>query len=198
SRRLGRPIDLAIYLAVYSAGLFRWRFGRRRRFRRFGLDAAVQPVAQLLAGLEERHHLLLHRHGLAGARVAAAARIAELHREGAEAAQLHALALGQGAGDLLEDGRHDAFDVAVIQVRVELPDPQYQLRFGHLIVPAPRVSDRCGPRWFGAHPAPDPVSLPSKTPGVKGKSLIYMSFLRTSSGVFAGLAGVERPGIGVN
>jgi hypothetical protein len=45
-------------------------------------------------------------------------------------------------------------------------------------------------------PRPTFLSLPSKTPGVKGKPLIYMSFLQASSGGFAGLGRPGEAGIG--
>ena len=56
-----------------------------------------------LPALKNGTDLLVHRHRLAGARVAAGAGIAPLHREGAEAAQLHPLAARQRGGDFVED-----------------------------------------------------------------------------------------------
>ena len=43
---------------------------------------AVQPVAQKLAGLEERHFLVIDFHGLARAGIAAHAGVARLDRKG--------------------------------------------------------------------------------------------------------------------
>ena len=93
--------------------------------------AAVDAFAQLLARLEERHRLLVHRHRLAGARVAAGAGVAALDREGAEAAQLDALATRQGGGDLVEDGADDELDVAAEQMRVGRGQLGDQLGFRH-------------------------------------------------------------------
>jgi hypothetical protein len=52
----------------------------------------VQALAHFLAGLEERHVFLGHRDLGAGARIAPDTRRAILDREGAEAAQLDAVA----------------------------------------------------------------------------------------------------------
>jgi hypothetical protein len=41
-----------------------------------------------------------------------------LHRKGAEATQLDAVAFGHGAGDLAKNGVDDIFDVALVEVRV--------------------------------------------------------------------------------
>src|SRR5262249_57992944 len=62
----------------------------------------VQPLAQILAGLEEGHEFLRHRHGSPGAGIAADARRAMLHREGAKAPQLHAAATGHRLTDFTE------------------------------------------------------------------------------------------------
>src|SRR5208282_2028693 len=102
------------------------------------LPLAIEPLAQLLAGLEEGDVLLAHGHGLAGARVAPQARAALLDREGAEAAQLDAVALREGRGDLVEDRGHDALDVPLVEMRVALGDAQDQLRLGHRLRPPSR------------------------------------------------------------
>src|SRR5262245_4860335 len=49
--------------------------------------ALVQPLAQVLAGLEERHELLFNRDGRPRARIAADARSAMLDGEGPETAK---------------------------------------------------------------------------------------------------------------
>src|SRR5262249_14969109 len=69
--------------------------------------------------------------GVAGARIASQPGIALLHREGAEAAQLDPVAAGERRRNLVEDGGNDAFDVALVKVRIELPDLENQLGFGH-------------------------------------------------------------------
>jgi len=83
----------------------------------------VQPVAQLLAGLEKRDVLLGDLDAVAGARVATDAGIAALDREGAEAAQLDPVATRQSRGDLVEDRGDDDLDVALIKVRVGFGKP---------------------------------------------------------------------------
>src|SRR5882672_1070442 len=62
----------------------------------------IQPLAHFLAGLEERHRLLVDRHMRAGARIAAGAGRAMLDREGPEAAQLDAVATRERGRDLAE------------------------------------------------------------------------------------------------
>lgn len=52
----------------------------------------VEPLAQLLAGLEERDVLFAHVNAFAGARIATYPRAAPFDREGAEAAQLNTVA----------------------------------------------------------------------------------------------------------
>src|SRR5213078_157513 len=92
----------------------------------------VQPVAQQLARLEERHVLFGDLDAVAGARVAADPRVAALDRECAKAAQFDAVAACQGRGDLIEDRRDDDLDIALIEVRVCLGEPLDELRFCHI------------------------------------------------------------------
>ena len=87
----------------------------------------VQAIAQLLAGLEERHMLFGHLDTVAGTRVAADTRVTPLHRERAKAAQLDAIATRQSGGDLIEDRGNDDLDVALIEVRVCLGKPLDEL-----------------------------------------------------------------------
>src|SRR5262249_4934704 len=47
-------------------------------------------------------------------------------------AQLDPVAAGQGSRDLLENGGDDPFDIAVMEMRIELADPKGEFRFGHL------------------------------------------------------------------
>ena len=81
-------------------------------------DARVEAVAELLAGLEEGDVLLADTHAVAGAWVAPLARLAPLHREGAEAPELDPVTARQRRGDLVEDRADDAFDVALIEVPI--------------------------------------------------------------------------------
>src|SRR5438270_9529271 len=91
----------------------------------------IQPVAQLLAGLEERDVLLVDPHAVAGARIAPEPGIAPLDREGAEAPELDAVAARQGGGDLVENRRHDQLDIALIEMRVELGQTLDEFRLSH-------------------------------------------------------------------
>src|SRR4051794_10575954 len=95
-----------------------WRNRNSRLLPTAGRLLFVEPLAQVLAGLEEGNELLGHRNGCAGARIAADARGAVLHREGAEAPELHPVAPRQRLDDLVEDDVDDALDVAVIEVLV--------------------------------------------------------------------------------
>src|SRR5207247_2539783 len=92
----------------------------------------VQPVAQQLAGLEERHVLFGDLDTVAGARVAADPRVAALDRAGAKAAQFDAVAACQGRGDLIDDRRDDALDMARIEVRACLAKPPAEVRVGRV------------------------------------------------------------------
>src|SRR5205085_8538506 len=89
------------------------------------------PVAQLLAGLEERDVLFGDRDAVAGARVAAEAGIAALDRERAKAAQLDPVAAGEGGGDLVEDRVDDHLDIALVKVRIGLRKLLNEFRFCH-------------------------------------------------------------------
>ena len=93
--------------------------------------AGIEPLAHFFTGLEVRRVLLLDRHVSAGARVAAGARWALLHRERTEAAQLDAVAARHCGNDLAQDGVDNVLDVALIKVRILLGDFLDQLRFDH-------------------------------------------------------------------
>ena len=58
---------------------------------------AVQPLAEFLAGLEERHVFVLDEDGVAGAGIASLPGGTMLHRERAEAAQLDPVAASESA-----------------------------------------------------------------------------------------------------
>src|SRR3954451_2024666 len=76
----------------------------------FGI-VAVQPLAHFLAGLEERHALLVDRNMGAGARIAARTCRTMLDRESAETAQFHAVTTRQRSHDLIENRVHDVLHV---------------------------------------------------------------------------------------
>ena len=63
---------------------------------------------------------------VAGARVAANARVTALDRERAEAAQFDAVAARQGRGDLIENRRDDDLDIALIKMRICLGKPLHE------------------------------------------------------------------------
>ena len=92
---------------------------------------AVETLAHLLAGLEERRQLLGHRHLVAGARIATGAGLPLLGRERAEAPELHPLAAGERVGDLAENGIDDVFDVALIEVRITGGHALHKFRLDH-------------------------------------------------------------------
>src|SRR6185437_1550193 len=89
-------------------------FARRRLVR----VTAIQPLAQFLAGAEERRTLLAHRNRLAGARIAPHAAGTDLDAESAETAQFDTVAVCQRLADGIQHRRHDALDIAVVEVRI--------------------------------------------------------------------------------
>src|SRR5579883_452162 len=98
----------------------------------------VEPLAQLLAGLEKRNVLFTDLDAFAGAGVAAHPRAAPFDRERAETAQLDPVAARQGGRDLVKNGGNDAFDVALVKMRVAIGQPLNQIGFGHCAAQAPR------------------------------------------------------------
>src|SRR5512134_1912915 len=91
----------------------------------------VQPLPQLLAGLEEGDGLLGNLDRGAGAWVATQPGGAMLDRKRAKSTQFHAVAARQCVGDLVEDRRHDPLDVALIEMRIEFRQAKNKLGFGH-------------------------------------------------------------------
>src|SRR4029077_1808434 len=85
--------------------------------RHSGLDA-VETLTHFLAGLEERHMLLVDRDMSAGTRGAPGARRTLLDRKRAEAAHRHAVTACQCGDDFAQDGVDDVLDVALIKMRV--------------------------------------------------------------------------------
>src|SRR6202008_4557917 len=92
---------------------------------------AVEALAHFLAGLEERHALLVDRHMLAGTRIAAGTGRAMLHRESAKTAQLDAVATRQRRDDFIENRIHNVLDVPLVEVRVVLGDTLNKFGFDH-------------------------------------------------------------------
>src|ERR1700742_4869764 len=84
------------------------------------LGVAVQPLAHFLAGLEERHALLIDRHMFASAWIAPGAGRTMLDRERTKTAQLDAVAARQGGDDFIENRVHNVLDIPLVKVRVVL------------------------------------------------------------------------------
>src|SRR5690606_40603442 len=118
----GRPLrPMSIALPLAQAG----------RTMQSLAGVAVQALAQLLAGLEERHEFLPDRHRRAGAWIAARPWGAMLDREGAEAPKLDPVAPGKSLHDLFEDHIDDALDVAMEQMRIRRSDLLYKFGLDH-------------------------------------------------------------------
>jgi len=91
----------------------------------------VEPIAQLLSGLEERRVLLADLNAVTGARVAADAGIAKPDRKRAEAAQFDTITAGHGGGNLVKDSANDYLNVALIEMPVSLGQPVNEFQFRH-------------------------------------------------------------------
>ena len=141
---------------------------------------AIEPAAQLIAGLEERHRLLLHRNRLACTRIAADAGVTPLHREGAETTQLDALAASQSGGDVVEYRRHDQLDIRLPQMRLSAASSAMRsdlVNAGSVLAAALHAASAVltGPRRLGKlrQPASCSMRLPSfglpSEPAVAGR-----------------------------
>src|SRR5262245_55134704 len=97
---------------------------------------AVEAFAHFLAGLEERHRLLLHRDVGAGARIAPGPGRTILDGERSEAAQLDAVAARHRGDDLAKNGIDDVLDVALVEMRVLRGDALHELGFDHRCRPS--------------------------------------------------------------
>lgn len=93
--------------------------------------AAIEPLAEFLAGLEERHKLLSNRYSRTGSRIAALPSRPVLYREGAETAQLDPISPRKSFDDLIEHNIDDALYVTVIEMRIGTCDLVNQLGFDH-------------------------------------------------------------------
>ena len=92
----------------------------------------IEPLAHLLAGLEERHAFLIDLDMSAGARVAAGPRRALLHRKRAEAAQLDTIATRHRGDDLAKDRVDDVLDVTLLEVRILIGNFLHEFRLDHV------------------------------------------------------------------
>src|SRR5688572_20324907 len=114
---------------------YRNRDGLNRRYRLSAgvgrLVVAVEALTHFLAGLEERHALLIDRHMGAGARIAPRAGRTMLDRERTETAQLDTVAARQGSDDLIENRVDDVLDIPLIKVRVVLGNALNEFGFDH-------------------------------------------------------------------
>src|SRR5688572_25825872 len=95
------------------------------------LVVSVEPLAQLLAALEEGDVFGAHVNRLAGARIAAGAGLARTDRQRAEAAQLDAAAFLQRLDHPFQDHAYDTLDVALREVRVLLRKLRDELGLDH-------------------------------------------------------------------
>src|SRR5579863_2434425 len=122
----------------------------------------VQPVAQLLAGLEERDVLLADIDTVAGARIAPDAGVAALDRERPETTQLDPVTARQGQGDLIEDRGHDDLHIALVEMRVVFSKPLDELRLRHCVRNSAGGRGRCNGAKAGvdrqANPLVNPLS----------------------------------------
>src|SRR5687767_10469357 len=93
-------------------------------------DAAVHPLLELLADLEEGQALLVDGDGHAGLRVAALVGLVAPDLEAAEAADLDPLAPAQSLLQALEDGVHEQLGLPLGQLLV-LAQPLDEVRLRH-------------------------------------------------------------------
>src|SRR5213080_1104312 len=98
---------------------------------RGGPRLPVDAESQLLAHLEEGDALGVHVDERAGLRVAPLARLAVLHDEAAEAADLDALAAREGRGQAVEDGVHHDLRLAPREAREVLHHLVDEPALGH-------------------------------------------------------------------
>ena len=85
-------------------------------------DSVVEPLAEILAGLEEGYELLGHRDCRARPRVAADARRTVLDGERAESPEPDPVATRKSIDDFSEDDFDDALDVAVMKLLIRRHD----------------------------------------------------------------------------
>ncbi len=80
--------------------------------------ADIQPLAELLSGLEERNELLSDCNRIAGARIAADTRLSLFDRESTEAPQLDPIAARKGFRYLIKDSAYDTLYIPMIEMWV--------------------------------------------------------------------------------
>ncbi len=163
---------------------------------RSGSGGAVQPVAQFLAGLEERHPLFFHMDRFAGARVATAAGRAVLDGESAKAAQFHAVALGQCIGDLFKHRADDVFNIALEKMRIAAGDDLNEFRFDHGFNPLLLVGSAAfasGVSLFRRFSTRHGINVPNRKKSVKEDALFrdildqHIGFLRQAEELCCGM-----------
>src|SRR4051812_35446025 len=115
--------------------------GRRDRN---SVPVFVEALAHFLAGLEERHRLLVDGDMRAGARIAARARRTMLHRERAETAQFDTVTARHRRRDLGQNRVDDVLDVALIKMRILGGDALDQFRLDHVAAHFPVTVNREG------------------------------------------------------
>src|SRR5258706_5458886 len=130
-----------------GAGLARRLRGALLR-RGLGFERRVDPLAQLLAGLEVRHVLLRHLHLLARLGIAAGARRAVVEAEAAETADLDAVAGEQRVGHGVENHLDGVLGILRHQLRVALREARNELRLGHFsgVLPLSSLARSNAPR----------------------------------------------------
>src|SRR5262249_45563138 len=87
-----------------------------------GPGLAVDPKPELLPHLEEGHALREHGDEGAGLRIPPLTRVAVLHHEAPEAADLDSLAAREGEGHAVEHRVHHDLGVAPREAGIELQD----------------------------------------------------------------------------
>ncbi len=96
------------------------------------LPALCDPLPEFLADLEVRHGLGRHLDRLACLRISAQAGGAVMRGEDAEAANLDAIASGQGGGYGVKEDIDAQVDVLMLQLGKALGDAGDQFGLGHL------------------------------------------------------------------
>jgi hypothetical protein len=92
---------------------------------------AVQPLPQLLAGLEEWNHLPIDTDGFACAGIAPDPWLPLLNGKGSKATEFNPGAARQRVADFVENRGNDLFNITLVQVRMFLRKADNQFRLCH-------------------------------------------------------------------